>query len=160
MQFKALSFASLLATAGAQSLTDVLAGNADLSQLAALIKAQPALASSLSGASNITVLAPSNNAISALLNSSAGAGLSSNPDLVAAVLSYHVLNGTYLASAVPENETFIPTLLNNPLYSNVTGGQRVGAVRSGNNVTFFSGGLANSSVTTAVCLFSRGSVNP
>ena len=73
--------------------------------------------------------------------------------LICCRLSYHVLNGTYLASAVPENETFIPTALTDSTFTNVTGGQRVGAIRSGNNVTFYSGLLQNSSVTTAVSCF-------
>ena len=66
------------------------------------------------------------------------------------ILQYHVLQGTYQASDIPENETFVPTGLMMGEFANVTGGQRVGVVREGDNVTVFSGGLANSSVTQAV----------
>jgi hypothetical protein len=65
-------------------------------------------------------------------------------------LQYHVLNGTYAANAVTNTSAFIPTALTNPAFANVTGGQRVQAVLVNNNVTFYSGLLANSSVVQAV----------
>lgn len=69
-----------------------------------------------------------------------------------AVLSYHILNGTYPASAVMEMPAFIPTMLNNSAYANVTGGQVVEAVKQGDKVVFYSGLLSNATVTTAVSL--------
>jgi uncharacterized surface protein with fasciclin (FAS1) repeats len=159
MRFNPFISASLLAVANAQDLNATLTGNPNLSELTALLISQPSLFSSLAGASNITVLAPSNDAIGALLNSSAGASFANNTDAITALLTYHVLNGTYLASAVPENETFIPTELTNPSFANVTGGQRLGAARSGANVTFFSGLLQNSSVSQANLNFTGGVVH-
>jgi hypothetical protein len=66
------------------------------------------------------------------------------------VLMYHVLNGTYNSSNFTDTPLFVPTMLNDTLLSNVTGGQRVEAVKMNNNVTFFSGLLMNSTVTRAV----------
>lgn len=111
----------------------------------------PALLSALSSATNITLLAPSNDAISKLLaNNATVAAIAKDPGLLIAVLQYHVLQGTYFASQVPTTPAFIPTLLDNSTYSNVTGGQVVEAVSRGGNVTFYSGLKINSTVTQAV----------
>ena len=154
MQFKYLSLAALAAGAFAQTmnLTATLMSNADLTNLTSYVSLFPSLLSQLSMATNITILAPSNEAFAAFLNSSAGMAISSLNDTTAieAILSYHVLNGTYPASSIMSTPAFIPTMLNNPAYSNVTGGQVVEAVTQGTSVEFFSGLLANSTVTTAV----------
>jgi uncharacterized surface protein with fasciclin (FAS1) repeats len=85
MLFKLLSYASVLAAASAQSLTEVVANQTDLSTLNGLLTSQPELTGQLSSLNNVTVLAPSNDAISTFLNSSAGAGLAENPDLLTAM---------------------------------------------------------------------------
>ena len=154
MQFKTLSLAALAATASAQSmnLTAALTGNPELSNLTSYVSRYPQLLSQLSNATNITILAPSDAAFSELMNSSVGAMIMANDTgLIQSVLMYHVLNGTHPASSVMNTTAFIPTMLNNPMFTNVTGGQRVEALKTGNDVTFFSGLLANSSVTKAVC---------
>jgi hypothetical protein len=58
-----------------------------------------------------------------------------------------------MADAVTNKSAFIPTALTNPAFTNVTGGQRLEAVLVNNNVTFFSGLLANSTVVQAVRFF-------
>ena len=63
---------------------------------------------------------------------------------------YHVLNGTYPASAVTETPLFLPTTLNDTQYTNVTGGQVVEAIKQGDDVVFYSGLLSNATVTQAV----------
>ncbi|QDS71026.1 hypothetical protein FKW77_008094 [Venturia effusa] len=158
---KLLSFAALVSAASAQSsgLAETLAGNQQTSQLAGLVGTLPGITEQLSSLQNITLLAPSNAAIAALLNSSAGAGLASNPGLLQAVLTYHVLNGSYLAGDIPSTPAFVPSALVDPTYANVTGGQRVEAIRSGSNVTFYSGLLANSSVTQANINYTGGVVH-
>lgn len=151
--FKLLSLAALAGTAFAQSMMDLnatLSSNNQTSALAQLLAGYPDLTRGLASARNVTLLAPSNDAISALLNSSMGKMLTSDPGLAQAVLQYHVLNGTYYASNVTNTSTFIPTMLNNMTYANVTGGQRVNAVRLGDNVTFFSGLNMNTTVMQAV----------
>lgn len=155
MQFKHLSLAALAATASAQTmnLTSALMGNPDLSNLTTYVSAYPQLLSMLSMASNVTILAPSNMAFNKLMNSSMGAMVkANNTNLIQSLLMYHVLNGTHNSTSITNKTAFIPTMLNNPMYTNVTGGQRVEALMTGKNVTFFSGMQANSSVTQAVHL--------
>jgi len=161
MHCKLFSVAAFVSAAYAQStgLAAALTGNNQTSQLASLLGSLPGITESLSSLSNITLLAPSNTALATLLNSSAGAGLTANPGLLQAVLQYHVLNGTYLASAVTNSSTFIPSALTNTSYANVTGGQRVEAIRVHNNVTFYSGLLQNSSVVEANINFTGGVIH-
>jgi uncharacterized surface protein with fasciclin (FAS1) repeats len=127
--------------AGALSSTD------QLSTLKGVIPA--GILQSLSGLSNITILAPSNDAFAKIDNETLSS-LAANQGLLTAVLQYHVLNGTYPASAITNSSVFVPTALTNNLFTNVTGGQRVEAKTNDGNVTFYSGLLSNSTVTTAV----------
>jgi uncharacterized surface protein with fasciclin (FAS1) repeats len=147
MQLSALFVSAIAGLASAQSLQSVLTGNSNVSALTSLLQTQPALLSSLANVKDITVLAPSNDALGAVLNSSAGAALASQPGAVQGLLEYHVLNGTYQASAFTNKSQFIPSLLTNSSYTNVTGGQVVQAVLDGKTVTFFSGLFANSTVS-------------
>ncbi|KAE9983815.1 hypothetical protein EG327_005317 [Venturia inaequalis] len=158
---KLFSIAALVAAASAQGqgLAAVLAANQETAQLAGLVGTLPDVAGQLSSLQNITLLAPSNAALATLLNSSAGAGLASNPGLLQAVLTYHVLSGTYAASAIPTSPSFVPSALVDPKYANVSGGQRVEAFRSGDKVTFISGLLANSTVTQANLNFTGGIIH-
>ncbi|KAI9814819.1 MAG: hypothetical protein M1827_003085 [Pycnora praestabilis] len=158
MQLKYLIIAALASAASAQNLTSVLSGNSNLTQLNTYVSLFPQLVSQLSSASNITLLAPSNAAFSKLLNSSAAAGLANNTAEIQAILTYHVLNGTYPASAITNN-MFIPTMLNNASYSNVTGGQVVEAGKSGSSVIFTSGLKMESTVTTANVNFTGGIIH-
>ncbi|KAF2191332.1 FAS1 domain-containing protein [Zopfia rhizophila CBS 207.26] len=89
-------------------------------------------------AENITILTPSNEAFAKLTNSSAGEAPTNDSDLVNALL------------------VFIPTLLTNESYTNVTGGQILEAVRIGSKTVFFSGLLHNASVTEADLNFIGG----
>lgn len=116
------------------------------------------LVESLSSAQNVTILAPSNQAFASVGNATLGA-LTQNEGLLTALLQYHVLNGTVLSSAITNQSQFVPTLLTNELFTNVTGGQVVEAVASGGNVTFFSGLLSNSSVTQADVNFTGGVIH-
>lgn len=70
--------------------------------------------------------------------------------------SYHVIQGNY---STITNTTFLRTALNDTLYANVTGGQRVEGTRSGNNITFYSGLLQNSSVVNGSIPFSGGTIH-
>ncbi|CZT50027.1 related to TGF beta induced protein ig-h3 precursor [Rhynchosporium secalis] len=160
MQIKSLLPAAFIAGASAQSLVEVLAANnGTLSALTTLISSQPDLVQSLSQAKNITILAPSNAAIAAFLNSTAGVAAASNPGAVAALLSYHVLSGSYPASAFTNTSQFIPTLLTDPAYSNVTGGQVVDAKVEGETVSIFTGLISDSNVTAADVKFDGGVVH-
>jgi len=160
MQLKNLLTLALGATASAQSLTEALAAaNDTLSLLTGLVTGVPGLADSLSEASNITILAPSNAALQAFLNSTAGMAAGGNPETVAALLMYHVLNGTYPSTAVTNATQFLPSLLSNETYTNVTGGQVVGAKSNGSEVSFYSGLLQSSKVVTANVNFTGGVIH-
>jgi uncharacterized surface protein with fasciclin (FAS1) repeats len=113
---------------------------------------------SLGSAKDVTILAPSNEAFQAVGNETLSA-LTANEGLLTALLQYHVLNGTFLSSAITNQSTFVPTLLTNQLFTNVTGGQVVNAKTTGDNVTFFSGLLANSSVSQADVNFTGGVIH-
>lgn len=106
---------------------------------------------------NVTILAPSNNALSALLSSSMASGLAMQ-GAVQNLLSYHVLNGTYYASNFTSSNTsmFIPTRLSNSQYSLVTGGQRLQVMYNGTNVTAYSGLKQPSHFVTTVSTTLRG----
>ncbi|ORY10425.1 FAS1 domain-containing protein [Clohesyomyces aquaticus] len=163
MQLKTFSLLSLAGYAAAQasnqSLAATLNATEQLSNLTTFITANPALLSALSQAQNITILAPSNEAFAKLLNSSAGEAVAADPELLAAVLQYHVIQGTIYASQISNMSAFVPTLLENSTYSNVTGGQVVEAVAIGETVAFYSGLLQNSTVTTANVNFTGGVIH-
>ncbi|PMD22431.1 Fasciclin-domain-containing protein [Hyaloscypha hepaticicola] len=142
------------------SLSEVLtANNKTLSTLNSLLATQPALVSALSSAQGITILAPSNDAFSKILSTSTGTALQNDPSLLTAVLQYHVLNGTVPSTAFTTTAQFIPTLLTNTSYSNVTGGQVVMGILSGKSVEVFSGLKEKSTVTTADIMFTGGVVH-
>lgn len=85
MQLKQLTTLALAGIVSGQSLTDLIGQNQDLSQLGTLLGQYPDLAQTLGGLSNITVLAPNNAALSALLNdSSVTAMVAADPGLVPA----------------------------------------------------------------------------
>ncbi len=149
MRLSPLAAAALASAVSAQNmnmnLTALLANTSDLSTLNSLVQAQPQLLQGLSQANNITILAPSNDAFAKLGNASL-----SNTAVIPALLSYHVINGTFPSSAFTNTPVFAATSLMDPNYSNVTGGQRVEIVKSGNDVNVISGLKAMSKVTKAV----------
>ena len=152
MQFKFLPLAAVAATVSAQmNLTDVFLANPELSELTSYVRLFPAALQQLVSQSNITILAPSNDAFNKFLNSSSGSLVKANDTAaIEAFLNYNVINGTHYASAINGTPAFLPTTLNNPAFTNVTGGQVVEAVTLGQNVTIFTGLLQNSTVSQAV----------
>jgi uncharacterized surface protein with fasciclin (FAS1) repeats len=94
------------------------------------------------------VLAPSNEAFAKYLNSTNYAR--NDTDKLEAVLSYHVLRGSFARGLFKNSPQFIPTLLSNPRYANVTGGQRVEVTSSGDGVAFYSAIRAVSNLVTPV----------
>lgn len=106
-----------------------------------------------------TCFQPDNNALGGLLNSSVGQQLATNPSEIQALFEYHVLNGSYPASAITNKPQFIPTALTNMSYTNVTGGQCVEAMMSGSKVEFISGLLQNSTVVQADVKFTGGVIH-
>lgn len=142
------------------SLAEALNSSTELSSLSGVL-ALPGLAQlveSLSSAQNVTILAPSNEAFLSVGNETLAA-LTADEGMLTALLQYHVLNGTVLSSAITNQSQFVPTLLTNEMYTNVTGGQVIEAVANGGNVTFFSGSLSNSSVVQADDNFTGGVIH-
>ncbi|KKY21267.1 putative beta-ig-h3 fasciclin [Diplodia seriata] len=159
---KHITLAALASTALAQTTQDLnatLSGIPELSNLTTYLGLVPEVLSSLSGANNITILAPSNDAFNQLMNTSLGTALTQDPGLIQAVLTYHVLNGTYNSSQITEDSQFVPTLLTDPAYANVTGGQRVEVEEEDDNVVFYSGLLQNATVTRADVNFTGGIIH-
>ncbi|KAI4191592.1 MAG: hypothetical protein LQ348_003489 [Seirophora lacunosa] len=145
---------------GSMSLTQLLGATESLSTLTAAVMGVPGLAEMLGSAENITILAPSNEAFEAFMETDAAAALANNDtEAIQALLSYHIINGTYPASAVTETPVFLPTMLNDSMYANVTGGQVVEAVMQEDSVVFYSGLLSNATVTTADQNFTGGVVH-
>lgn len=144
MKTAALALA-LAATAYSQNLTQALGSQPDLTNLTTFLG--PYLGQ-FAGLSNITLLAPNNDALTEFLNSSTAGAIATEPALVQAILSYHILNGTFQASDFSNATTFERTALQPGAYANVTGGQRVG-VQGGGNVTFVSGLLQTVQVTNS-----------
>lgn len=171
MYSQLFSIAALAATASAQNMTmsnststmslaDLLGSTDSLSSLAAAVMGVPGLAETLGAATNITILAPSNEAFQTFMETPSARAVATNDSTaIQALLQYHIINGTYPASAVMETPVFLPTMLNNSAYANVTGGQVVEAMKQGDNVVFYSGFLSNATVTTADQNFTGGVVH-
>ncbi|CAK7232272.1 hypothetical protein SEUCBS140593_008205 [Sporothrix eucalyptigena] len=162
MLFKTfLPTVALVASASAASLSDVLtAQNSSLSTLNSLLASNPDIVKVLDNASNITVLAPSNDALSKFLaNPSNTAAVVSDPSLINALLSYHVINGTWYNTSFTNTSVFLPTWLSNSSYANVTGGQVVEAALDNNNVTFWSALKQNTTISTPNLNFTGGTLH-
>ena len=72
-----------------------------------LLAAYPSVAATLAAASDVTILAPNNAAIRAVASSLSNATAAQ----VAALLSYHVVDGRLYSTAFSATPVFAPTLL-------------------------------------------------
>lgn len=163
MQFRQLlplALASAISAQSSMSLTDALnSQNSTLSKLNSLLQST-GLTSQLNNLQNVTILAPSNDAVNLALNSSDSTALLANQGALTALLQYHILNGSYMLDSFQNTSEFIATDLNNQTYSNVTGGQRVECRRAANgNVTFFSALKQNATVVNGNITFSGGTIH-
>ncbi len=132
----------------AQTLEDILtAQSATLSGLNAWLASEQVAFDILSNAQGVTLLAPSNNALNQLANSPLYGQLASDPNLLVAFLSYHVLNGVHPISALGATPgSAVQTYMNMRAYSNVSGGQVIDSVPQNGGVTFVTGNGAQSNV--------------
>merc|ERR1711877_36909 len=80
-------------SSGMMNLTALLSGTDSLSSLNDLVGNYPDFAATLASWEDVTILAPSNDALETLMNSDAGSMLD-NDEFVQSLLRYHVLNGT------------------------------------------------------------------
>lgn len=104
----------------------------------------------MNSASAVTLLAPSNAAFDKFLATKDGTAAAADPAAVAALLSYHALNGTVPGSAFTASPQFLNSLLTDAKYTNVTGGQVVEGVLVDKKVEIFTGLKEKSTVQTAV----------
>jgi uncharacterized surface protein with fasciclin (FAS1) repeats len=160
-----VAFAACISAVLAQSptLSELIQSQSDLSILGDALSIVPDLAKTLSGLKDITILAPTNAAFEALLaqgpNQDNIAVSQRIPEAVAALLAYHVLNGTYTSSYFNGIPTYVNTLLtqsfviDGSVRTNVTDGQNLGLVLNGANATILSGELQSANVVEAVCIF-------
>jgi len=142
-------------------LGTLLSGQKNLTTFYSLIQKYPEILLQLPSYQGVTILAPDNDAFNKIPYSSLNDAFKNNDkDVITNVLEYHILQGTRLAAQlVPGTPTFIPTLLTNPEWSNVTGGQRVENVKqAGDVVVFVSGQGSRSTLVQADLSFTGGVV--
>ncbi|KAI5778334.1 FAS1 domain-containing protein [Geopyxis carbonaria] len=160
----ALLLAPLLAAAqgasgNAPTLAALLNATSDLSALSQTLSMQPALLATLAGASNITILAPSNRAFEAFMATPQYDSVRDDNATLAALLQYHVLNGTYRAAALArDGRQFLPTLLGaNAAFRNLSGApQVVQAAEDDDRVVFTAGLNMRATVSRADIAFAGG----
>lgn len=153
MHFSLLSLAALASAAAAQTLVDALKADVDLSILLSLAGKYPDLVTTLESQKGVTILAPTNEAFTEWASTTSGKETSKSDDAVQALLKYHVLGANVPASAFTTTPAFVPTLLDTPAYTNVTGGQVVEGKLNGTTIEITSGALQVSKVIKGVRTF-------
>jgi uncharacterized surface protein with fasciclin (FAS1) repeats len=147
------------------SLSDLLSTHANLSSLNSLLTTQlPDLLTGLEGynsSNQITILAPSDQAFANVPNVDVIGPAWTNNDTAELrdVLLYHALPGAHTPQSLNSSFHFLPTLFQSSNQTNVTGGQRIGAVlQSGNppEIVFVSGESTRSVATEQDVAFSGG----
>lgn len=128
-----------------QSIASLLNSTSSLSSLANFITTQaPDVLTTLANASNVTLLAPNNDAFSNLSSAP-----SNQPGFAQALLTYHVIQGSFSAAQLTAGTAFSPTLLTDTAYTNVTGGQVVETTPLDDTVAVYSGLFTHSTVVQA-----------
>ncbi|XDG02620.1 hypothetical protein ABKA04_002235 [Annulohypoxylon sp. FPYF3050] len=162
MQYKKILSLAVASVVSAQtpSLTDALGSqNSSLSSFSDLLSSNPELANSLNNLRNVTILAPSNDALNSLTSDHNTLSEYTQSGYLRALIDYHVLNGTYHNTSFTNESVFIHTALENSTYTNVTGGQVIEAKLVDNNVTFFTALKQNASIVTPNVNFTGGTIH-
>ncbi|KAK2782521.1 hypothetical protein FQN52_000850 [Onygenales sp. PD_12] len=134
---------SLAAGGCAQSLGDLLGSNPQFATLGNYISNQRELQSLLK-AQNVTVLAPDTAALEQMFPPGFnGTGAINNAHLINAIIMYHVLKGKYKKDDITKNSKFLPTMLDDRSFENVTDGQVVQAFEA-NDTNFIYSGMGSS----------------
>ena len=132
----------------AQTITSVLAGNSELSTLSDRVKNIPNFSAYLDKLTDITFLAPSNDALTTFFSSSTGTVASQDSTLLQAILTYHIQVGTWYepintpGTGIPH---FTRTELSSPQYTNVTDGQFLEGVHDITGAGLIYSGLGDTS---------------
>ncbi|POS87697.1 hypothetical protein EPUL_000452, partial [Erysiphe pulchra] len=144
-----------------QDLNYLLSHEKKLSTFYSFIQKFPQVLLKLPSYSGVTILAPNNEAFKKIPYTVLDEAFKNeDQDIVTSVLEYHILQGTKdAASLEPGKPIFLPTLLTSTEWTNVSGGQRVQAVKqAGNAVIFVSGKGERSTLTQPDLAFTGGKV--
>ncbi|KAL9616487.1 MAG: hypothetical protein Q9160_008655 [Pyrenula sp. 1 TL-2023] len=155
--FTLATFASLVTGA---NFSFTVAQNPDLKDLNYYLGLIPDFASKIDAARNVTIFAPSNNAIEKAL-ADPGSQFAEGKvfGFMDVVLSYHVLNGTWPSSSFGNSPAFIETWMTDKTWTSVSGGQVVEAYRQNGPVTIVSGEKNQTTVKTADIQFDGGVIH-
>jgi uncharacterized surface protein with fasciclin (FAS1) repeats len=158
MRVSALSSVLLASVCLAQGdIASLLSSQDDLRTLLELVSLVDGLADTLAAASNITIIAPTNEAF-AKIPRDIPEGEAVELRNLGAILANHVFRGVYPSNVVTDVPTFAQTLLDDSYiiarqpFSNFTGGAYNGLVRNGDDVCVLSGEQTISTVTEAVSI--------
>lgn len=133
------------------NFSSTVALNSDLKDLSYYLSLIPDFASRINAARNVTIIAPSNNAIEeALADPDSQFAKGKVYGFMDVVLSYHILNGTWPSTSFVNSPTFIKTWMTDKTWTSVSGGQVVEAYRQNGPMTIISGKKNQTTVKTAV----------
>lgn len=104
----------------------------------------------------VTVLAPTNDAFNALWPNGPN---NSSKEQIDALLSYHVLQGVHSSVSLDNSPSFLPTLLQDEAYTNITGGQVVESVPGTGRAFFTSAVWAKSRIVTPDIFYISGLIH-
>lgn len=116
----------------------------------------PQFTQALTTISNITILAPSNDAFEKAIKEMPN--LTNDTNMVTALLQYHIISGVMMSTDFTETPQFISTFMGTP-FSMVTGNQKVELLKMDNMAMVFSGFKQMSAVTKADIAFDGGVVH-
>ncbi|KAH6674435.1 FAS1 domain-containing protein [Halenospora varia] len=151
----ALSFVGPSIQQSAPSFKEVIATQKNLTSFnETLTKYYPDLLTYIGAQTSsnpITVLAPSNAAFAKTTYYSVIGPAFSNKDVQAIrnIMTYHVVTGNHPSTALLPTFQYFPTWLSNSSWTNVTNGQRVGAVMQRGTEMIWTSGISNRSPVIA-----------
>lgn len=139
--------------ASAADFISTLTSNSDLSNLTYYLNLFPDFRDKLNSSSNITILAPSNEAFQKTLADPASQLADAKVNgFIDTVLSYHIVNGTLSSSSISSEPQFLPTWLTDKKWTMLSGGQVVEAVMNNGQASFISGLKKSATITKGVRL--------
>ncbi|EPE26712.1 FAS1 [Glarea lozoyensis ATCC 20868] len=126
-------------TGSLKDLGSLLASQKNLTTFYSLIQKYPQILFQLPSQDGVTILAPNNDAFEKIPYTELNAAFANNDQtIITNVLEYHILSGSKTAAQlIPGAPVFIPTLLTNPSFSNVSGGATVENVKQAGDVVVF-----------------------
>lgn len=143
--------AALVGFVSGANFSATVAQHSDLTSLSYYLGLIADFTSTIDKSQNITILAPSNDAFSKVLTQPQSQFSQGKIfGFMDVVLSYHVLNGTWPSSNFGNVPAFIPTQLEDRLWTSLSGSQVVEGYKQNGPVTFLSGQKNQTTVKTPV----------